>query len=130
MINLYNLFEKGRPEFYYGLNYVYENYPKALFFGIGTWGIYNEYFKGAHSHLIGSLVEYGIIGFIYWIFMICITSFLFIRILERSKIVNILVVFIYLYVIWNILFSPFAGDHRFITPFCIMYLFGFYKTLR
>ncbi len=69
----------------------------------------------AHSHLMGSWVESGVLGGVFWIWALIISfraSFAMVN-LRRPEMP--FVAFVLISLVWNILFSPFAAFMRFQT---------------
>jgi len=73
-----------------------------------------------HSHLFGSWVEGGIGGGIFWIFVMALAMRALMALLSSRDSYSPLLAVSLLLLAWDILFSPFSGDRRCITPFLIM----------
>lgn len=74
----------------------------------------------AHSHLLGSWVEAGILGVPIWLWLTGITIKVLIWMFRVVDIKSPLVVFAGLVLLWDIWFSPYGGAQRFITPFLLL----------
>jgi len=66
-----------------------------------------------HSYLFGSWVEAGILGAAFWILALFMCVKALYRILKVNFSACCLVIPFLFLAIWDFLFSPFAGDHRF-----------------
>ena len=76
----------------------------------------------SHSYLFGSWVSAGILGAIFWlwIFIFCLKTTILIYKLKSDLVP--LVSFLIFSFMWDILFSPFNGDHRLYSAFRIVAL--------
>jgi O-antigen ligase len=77
----------------------------------------------SHSFLLGSWVEHGIFGGLFWIyiFVLCLRSlYSLFRIPSAPR---PLVTFVILTLMWDVLFSPFAAQQRFIVPVELCFVF-------
>lgn len=84
----------------------------------------NEYVDSdllpTHSHLFGAWVEAGIVGAIFWIWVLTIVlRALSILYKDDQRLVPVLALVAFL-LIWDIPFSPFGAERRFITTFFIV----------
>lgn len=73
-----------------------------------------------HSHLMGSWVQAGVLGALFWLWVLKLP----LRVLSRLDIqrerLSPLIVYLSLFLVWHIFFSPFAGERRFVIPFIIV----------
>lgn len=73
-----------------------------------------------HSHLFGAWVEAGLIGGLFWIWVL----FYCFRVLSNLYIVREplapLIVFVGILMLWDVLFSPFGAERRVIMPYNIL----------
>jgi hypothetical protein len=67
-----------------------------------------------HSHLFGAWVEAGIFGASFWAFIIVIIMVAAYRCLKVENIPTSFVAFFLFLLLWDVLFSPFGADQRFI----------------
>lgn len=74
----------------------------------------------AHSHLLGSWVEAGVLGAFFWLWALSLTARALLGSFPLRGGHTPLVVFVGLLLAWDILFSPFGAERRFITPFYIV----------
>ena len=75
-----------------------------------------------HSHFFGAWVEAGILGAAFWGWVLCLVArCLYSMYGIRDRLVP-LYAFIGFFLLWDIFFSPYAGDRRFITVFYIVTL--------
>ncbi len=81
-----------------------------------------------HSHLFGAWVEAGILGAVFWSWVLWMTARALARASGREPLFAFFV-FIALSLMWDILFSPYGADGRFTTTYLIyaMILLGGYS---
>ena len=70
-----------------------------------------------HSHFFGAWVEAGILGAIFWGWMLLLPIRASLRLFTANDPHTPLLVFIAFLLIWDILFSPFGATRRFLMPF-------------
>lgn len=75
-----------------------------------------------HSHLMGSWVQHGIFGGIFWIWAIYICLRACYAVLTRPTPLASFTLFIGLNMIWDVLFSPFGMDRRVLDAAYLYYL--------
>jgi hypothetical protein len=123
--------KEGRSDFFNGLNYIYEKLPNSLLLGTGTINKSETITIKTHSHIIGDTVEYGGLLFIFWIFIL-FYILIMIRLLIIKTVLDkqLIYILISLLLFWDILFSPFSGDHRFITVIYFFYLHFSYLKIK
>lgn len=84
----------------------------------------------SHSHLFGAWVESGVIGALFWLWILSIVfrvmSNLF---LVREPLAPLITFFGFL-MFWDILFSPFGAERRILMPFYIVVMMFAWETLR
>jgi hypothetical protein len=73
-----------------------------------------------HSHLFGSWVEAGIFGASFWIWVLFLPTLGIAQLFQTQDKLTPLFAFICFQFLWDIFFSPYAGDRRFITPYYIV----------
>ncbi len=69
-----------------------------------------------HSHFFGSWVESGIGGALFWGFIITLILRVFITRQNKNNLMTPLIIFVSFHLLWDIFFSPFGSDQRFIEP--------------
>ena len=83
-----------------------------------------------HSHLFGAWVEAGIVGAIFWLWVL----WLFVRVLSNLYVVREpltpLVAFVGILVLWDTLFSPYGADRRIIVPFFLVVMMFAWDAMR
>lgn len=67
----------------------------------------------AHSHIMQSWVWAGILGAIFWVFVLRVTIRTFIKALQFPHELTLLVIFMGMNILWDVFFSPFGGAVRF-----------------
>ena len=75
-----------------------------------------------HSHLTGAWTEAGITGGFFWFWVLGFIAVVLQHNLSASNRLTPLVVFVAFVLVWDVLFSPFGGERRFINPFLISLL--------
>jgi hypothetical protein len=73
-----------------------------------------------HSHLFGAWVEAGILGGLFWGWVVWIAARAGIRLFQTSDRHMPFFSFIIFLLVWDILFSPFGAIRRFLIPFYII----------
>lgn len=73
-----------------------------------------------HSFIMQSWIEVGILGFIFWVLTIRDVSRGYIAFSAGNRSM-LLVNFCFYFLLWNLLFSPFGGQNRFIVAFVIAF---------
>jgi O-antigen ligase len=73
-----------------------------------------------HSHLFGAWVEAGILGAVFWIWVLSLPIRGMVMIIGVKENFTPLFVFFGFLLIWHVLFSPFGAELRFIIPYCIV----------
>ena len=71
----------------------------------------------AHSYLLGSWVQAGLMGGAFWLVVLVLALWLLTNLPAVRLGLSPLLVFSTTLLIWNILFSPYAGDHRWLGPY-------------
>ena len=83
-----------------------------------------------HSHLFGAWVEAGIVGAIFWLWVL----WLVVRVLSNLYVVREpltpLVAFVGILVLWDTLFSPYGADRRIIVPFFLVVMMFAWDAMR
>ena len=78
-----------------------------------------------HSHLFGAWVEAGILGAIFWIWVLFLPIRVMLMLIRTKEIMTPLVIFLGFLLIWDIFFSPFGAELRIMTPFYIIVIMSF-----
>jgi hypothetical protein len=82
----------------------------------------------SHSHLFGAWVESGIMGAVFWCWVLWLTGSTLFRASGREPLFPFFA-FIALLLMWDVLFSPYGADRRFATTYFAyaMVLFGLHS---
>lgn len=83
----------------------------------------------AHSHIMGAWVEAGILGAIFWFWVISLPARTLLYLYQIKAQNSILIVFLAFSLIWDVLFSPFGAERRFITPYYVIVMITFLGSL-
>ena len=73
-----------------------------------------------HSHLLGAWVEAGFLGVIFWVWVISLPVRVLIKLHGMMDYLTPLMAFVAFLLIWDILFSPYGAERRFVTPYYIV----------
>lgn len=77
-----------------------------------------------HSHIMSALVWGGAFAGLFWLYIL---KSIFGGFLKPKTLASPLLVFSSIYLLWNILFSPFGADARWLSTFLIWLYFNFVK---
>src|SRR6266851_3514836 len=82
----------------------------------------------SHSHLFGAWVESGIVGAVFWCWVLWLTGSALVRASGREPLFPFFA-FIAILLLWDVLFSPYGADRRFTTTYFVyaMILFGLHS---
>lgn len=77
----------------------------------------------SHSFLLGSWVEFGILGAIFWIYVLALCGRALYSLFHIPDWCRPFVTFVLLSLMWDVLFSPFGAQQRFLVPaeMCIVF---------
>lgn len=78
-----------------------------------------------HSHLMGSWVQAGVLGAIFWAWVLTLPCRTLVHLYNGAERLTPLVALLAILLIWDIFFSPFGGERRFLTPFYIVLMMSF-----
>lgn len=79
----------------------------------------------AHSHLMGTWVQAGLLGAIFWMWALTLPVRTLAWLYTTRERLAPLVALLAFALIWDVFFSPFAGDRRFIIPFYIVLMMSY-----
>jgi hypothetical protein len=82
----------------------------------------NSWVIPKHSHLIGAWVDAGFLGAAFWLWILCLAVRLLPHLSTSGDRLAPLIVYLTITLMWDILFSPYGAERRFITPFYIVVL--------
>ncbi|GAA4042176.1 hypothetical protein [Parerythrobacter jejuensis] len=82
----------------------------------------------SHSYLLGSWVEAGVLGGLFWLFVLSLPFATLFQLLKREEVLAPLIAYCSFALIWSVLFSPFSGSERFLVSFQLVVLFWFLRT--
>jgi len=86
-------------------------------------GVYNEEdLIPTHSHLLGAWVEAGLLGAIFWAWVLSLPVRVLLRPNREIDSVTPLAAFVAFLLIWDIFFSPYGAGLRFITPYYVVFM--------
>lgn len=78
-----------------------------------------------HSHIFGAWVEAGIFGALFWALILVLPIKVLLTLYQVKEPLAPLIAFISFLLIWDILFSPYGADRRFITTYYIVVLVNY-----
>jgi hypothetical protein len=84
--------------------------------GVGSWLI------PAHSYLVGAWVHAGILGAVFWLWVLSLPVRMLMRLYTRDEPIAPLFVFLSTGLIWDVLFSPFGATARLSASFAVVTL--------
>ncbi len=93
-----------------------------LQYGYATGDENEEGLIPTHSFLLGAWVEAGILGALFWVWVGSLPVRVLLGRHGKVDVLTPLIVFIAFYFIWDILFSPYGADRKFVTPYFIVCL--------
>jgi hypothetical protein len=73
-----------------------------------------------HSHLFGAWVEAGILGAVFWIWVISLPIRGMSKLIRTKEILTPFFAFISFLLIWDVLFSPYGAELRIMIPYYII----------
>lgn len=98
--------------------------------GYGAGEVNEKCLIPTHSHLFGAWVQAGFLGALFWLYVLRLgTKALFSLYPLRDPMTPILVFFTIL-LIWDVLFSPYGADRRFVVPFYVISIMVYTKNIR
>lgn len=145
-----NILSGGRMEYTIAIPAIME----APFLGYGSWARHPEYVKKyiyingidpntydaeylmelgtipTHSHILGSWAEAGMAGGLFWILVLWLALRTFYRMLGHDQLpYRLFLLFMLVFFIWDILFSPFGLERRVTDPAMIMVMAAMHRLL-
>lgn len=78
-----------------------------------------------HSHLVGSWVEAGILGAAFWVWILALDARRLAALYQSKESLTPLIAYFGILLGWDILFSPFGAERRFVTPYYLILLLSF-----
>lgn len=75
-----------------------------------------------HSYLLGGWVEGGILGAVFWGWVLILIARVLLYLYNITDPMNPLIVFVAISLIWDIMFSPFGAEGRLTTAFFLVFL--------
>lgn len=67
----------------------------------------------SHSHLLGSWVDHGVFGGLFWIWVLFMVAKSAYRSLSQENLPGTIVTVAIFWMLWDVIFSPFGADQRF-----------------
>lgn len=145
-----NILSGGRMEYTIAIPAILE----APVLGYGSWARHPEYVKKyiyingidpntydaeylmdlgtipTHSHILGSWAEAGAAGGLFWILVLWLALRTFYRMLGHERLpYRLFLLFVLVFFIWDILFSPFGLERRVTDPAMIMVITAMQRLL-
>lgn len=84
----------------------------------------------SHSYLFGQWVQAGVLGALFWLWAFTLPARLLTRAYFESERLAPLIAFVSIFLMWNILFSPFNGEQRYITMFFVVVIMSYLPRKR
>jgi len=100
----------------------YSSQEDAIVKGLGyrTVGGANSWLIPAHSHIIGAWVDAGILGIVFWIWVLSLPLRVLMQLYATAEPLAPLIAFLAVILIWDVLFSPYGAERRFLTPYYVI----------
>jgi hypothetical protein len=73
-----------------------------------------------HSHLLGAWVEAGFLGAIFWTWVLSLPTRVLFRMSGMKDYLTPLTVFVAFLLIWDVFFSPYGAESRFLAPYYVV----------
>lgn len=130
----------GRSEIFVSLQAIYD----SPIIGHGSWAKDNKYAEQlqylkrqlgyvvngevesekipSHSHIFGAWVEAGVVGAIFWLWILALAVRVLRMLYVNYERLSPLYVYFSIIIIWDVFFSPYGFSRRFITPYYIIVL--------
>ena len=138
----YGVFLGGRAEIIVSIRAIAE----SPIIGHGSWAKSDEYFSmlqalsglsvqqraqlqamsvgsgliPTHSHLFSAWVEAGILGGIFWLFVLWLTVRVLMHLSQMSEVLAPLIAYVAFNLLWDVVFSPFGAERRLVMPYFII----------
>ena len=94
-------------------------------YGYQTSGSYELSLIPTHSHIFGAWVEAGILGAAFWSLILVLPIKVLINLYRLKEPLAPFLTYISFLLIWDILFSPYGAERRFITTYYIVVLLNY-----
>ena len=100
----------------------YASQEDAIVKGLGyrTLGGANSWLIPTHSHLIGAWVDAGILGIVFWIWVLSLPLRVLMQLYATAEPLAPLIAFLAVILIWDVLFSPYGAERRFLMPYYVI----------
>ena len=83
-----------------------------------------------HSHLMGGWVEAGILGAVFWLWVLLLVFRVLSDLYLTAEPLGPLIAFIGFMTLWDVVFSPFGAERRFTVPFNVVLMMFAWDVLR
>jgi len=83
-----------------------------------------------HSYLMGAWVESGILGAVFWFWVLFLPAWTLACLSQTQTHLSPLIAFFAFSLIWNVLFSPYGAQQRIISPYHIIVLMIFLSSYK
>lgn len=80
---------------------------------------HSRYLIPSHSYLLGSWVEAGFLGGLFWILVLTLSLKMLIVAFRTRPLLSPLFAFLGIELVWNVFFSPYGADQRILAMFTI-----------
>ncbi|MEA3641092.1 MAG: hypothetical protein VBE63_14285 [Lamprobacter sp.] len=81
----------------------------------------------SHSHILGAWLEAGFVGALVWFWLLLLIAKTCASYLMKSHKPSAIEIFVAILLAWDILFSPFGAERRFVTPYYIVVVMYSYR---
>ena len=83
-----------------------------------------------HSHLMGGWVEAGILGAVFWLWVLLLTFRVLSSLYRVREPLGPLIAFVGFVILWDVVFSPFGAERRVTVPFNVVLMMFAWDVLR
>ena len=83
-----------------------------------------------HSHLMGGWVEAGILGAVFWLWVLFLTFRVLSSLYRVREPLGPLIAFVGFVILWDVVFSPFGAERRVTVPFNVVLMMFAWDVLR
>jgi len=84
----------------------------------------------SHSYVLGSWVDAGIVGGIFWLVILVLVGGVFMTYYRVGDPIAPLVAFLMMFLSWSILFSPYSGQQRVLASYAIIVMLYAWRLSR
>jgi len=84
----------------------------------------------AHSHIFGAWVEAGVLGAVFWLWVLTLAVRVLLRLYRVNERLTPVLAFFAFLLLWDLVFSPYGLELRYLTPYEVVVMMTVLATLR